>query len=669
MKKTLTAALLSLCLLLGACGQPGQTQNEPETTPAEAPTPAVESPEPTEAAFSPEETKKAIAAWQKEPCPFTMRASFRDQDRWGLEEEIDQECGKDGSIRFSLSFHSWNRDRDWEKEELTEYHYTVLDSGNLLCTTRSFLGSRQIPDGPIQRYQMGERQQKEMADSWQQMLGCEAMLPDWAEELSAEDVPGSPELLCLRYRLPLDRVLQQENMLKQLLSNLFLLREIEELPKGLRIEAALYLQRDSLRPDILRYSFDELAAVIFTETDHQSGASEDTAGMEVEYRLEHELAETVPLPEILTEKEEQEGPVRGAKSLEELNALLDGEELFTPGQVRCMGYEMLLACLTACDEEKGLELLADFDPELIAEYLNENFFEAVKLEQFRYEIRKQYNAPIPENVTQQTLEWFEDNRDGVIAQYGEEAYRQIREETAGQQEYTLSDYTMRFSDGSEKKDGYSKGNYNGLTIVKSNGRYFWNAFDLFGGMAEEEEELLPSPLRGTVEDGWYIPAELGLRVRVEDWRLGSREEISQILYGDASHATTMPEGLLANGLPYCDLMIQKDATTAYFLLLLLPVKSGDGTEEKDLDAYMDSSEESLSQTFSQNGVKLISLDRSALELGGRSYEMIRVHANGGIDQFFTLLGTEENGKLYLVNINCLEKDDTDEILSRFEALG
>ena len=68
-------------------------------------------------------------------------------------------------------------------------------------------------------------------------------------------------------------------------------------------------------------------------------------------------------------------------------------------------------------------------------------------------------------------------------------------------------------------------------------------------------------------------------------------------------------------------------------------------------------------------MKLISLERSALELGGRSYEMIRVHANGGIDQFFTLLGTEENGKLYLVNINCLEKDDTDEILSRFEALG
>ena len=665
MKKTLTATLLLLALLLAACGQPGQTartQTEPETTPTQAP----ESPEPTEAAFSPEEIKKAIDAWQQEPCSFTMRAGFLSQDRWGLEEKIDQECGKDGSIRFSLSFHSWNRERDWEKEDLTEYHYAVLEGGNLLCTTRRFQGSRRIPDGPIQRYQMGEREQKELFDSWQQMLCCAAMLPDWAEELSAEDVPGSPELLCLRYRLPLDRVLQEESMLKQLLSNLFLLREIEEPPKGLMIDAELYLQRDSLRPDRLRYSFGELAA-IFSEADNQNRAAQDTAGMEVEYLLDHELAETVPLPEILTETEELGTPVRGAKSLDALNALFNGEELFTPGQVRCMGYEMLMACLTACDEEKGLELLADFDPEAIADYLNENFFEAVKLEKFRYEIRKQYNAPISEEVTQQTLEWFESQKGGVIAQYGEENYRQILEETAGQQEYTLSDYTMRFADGSVKQDGYSKGNYNGFTIVKSNGRYFWSAFDLFESLTEEEE-MIPSPLRGTVEDGWYTPAELGLRVRVEDWRVGSREEISQILYGDASYASAMPEGLLANGLPYGDLMIQKDSTTAYFLLVLLPVRHADGAEEKDLDAYMDSSEESLSQTFSQNGVKLISLERTALELGGRSYEMIRVHANGGIDQFFTLLGTEENGKLYLVNINCLEKDDTDEILSRFEAL-
>ena len=656
--KRFTALLLTLLMLLGALGGPAVLAEEPAQT--------EEGKEPTEAAFSMEETRKAIDAWQQEPCSFTMRASFLSLENWGLEEKIDQECGKDGSFRFFLSFHSWDHDQNWETEDATEYHYEP-EGEDLLCTTRHFLGSSMIPDGPIQRYQMGEREQKELFASWQQMLGCAAMLPDWVEELSAEDVPGSPELLCLRYRLPMERVLQEEGMLKQLLSNLFLLREIEEPPKGLMIDGELYLQRDSLRPDRLRYSFDELAAEIFAEGDHQSGAAEDTARMEVEYRLDHELAETVPLPETLKETEGQETVVRGAESLEELNALFDGEELFTPEQVRCMGYEMLLACLTACDEEKGLELLADFDAERVAAYLNENFFTAVKLEKFRYEIGKQFSFPIPEEVTQQTLAWFESNQDNVIAQYGEENYRQIHEETAGQQEYTFSDYTMRFADGSEKQDGFSRGNQNGLIFVKSNGRYYWNAFDLFESLTEEEM-MIPSPLRGTVEDGYYIPAELGLRVRVEDWRVGSRKELSQILYGDASYAYAMPEELLANGLPYGDLMIQKDSTTVFFLLLLLPVKNGDGIEAEDLKAYMDSSEKNLLQTFTRGGMKLISMDREELELGGRHYEMIRLHANGGIDQFYTLLGTEENGKLYLVNINGLGSDDTDELLSRFEAL-
>lgn len=358
---------------------------------------------------------------------------------------------------------------------------------------------------------------------------------------------------------------------------------------------------------------------------------------------------------------------RGAKTLKQLNMLLTAEQLFTPEQVNCMSWEMLMGCLTSCDPENGLAMLEDYDPEAIAAFLNERFFDTVELERFRYNILRQYNAPVQEEIVRETLAWFESQKESVSAQYGEENYLRIHEETAGQQEYIMSDYTMCFADGRVKKDGYAQGNTNGLTIIKSYDRYYWTAFDLFTALEETIE--IQSPLAGTVKEGYYFPAKLGIRFRLEDWEAADRESMAQILYGDAAFASATPEEIMDQGRSYGDLMIQKGYSTAYFLLLKLPVQMDKGDAAENLQAYMDSSEKELAKTFSRGGMRLISLDRSETELGGRSFEMIRVHANGGIDQYFTLLATEEEGVLLLVNINSLVNDDTDEILSLFEPLG
>ena len=372
------------------------------------------------------------------------------------------------------------------------------------------------------------------------------------------------------------------------------------------------------------------------------------------------------LPAALAEASSVDQAKRGATTVKQLVAVLGREELFTADQVNCMSMEMLMACLTVCDAENGLELLEHYDPEAIAELLNERFFDTVKGVGLRYRITDMYDGGFTEEIGQQTLSWFESQKDYFVFQYGEENYRRVHEETAGYEEYLFPEYTVYFADGRTKQDGCTRGNLDGLTIIKSNGRYYWMAMDLFAGMEEPEEP--GSPLQGKVKDGWYSPAGLGIRFRLEGWNTADRETLSETMYGDASLAAVTPEELLDQGLPYGDLMIQKDYTTTYFLLLKLPVKSGDGTEEKDLAAYMDGSEQSLQETFSGGGMSLLSMERSPIELGGRAFEMIRLHANGGIDQYYTLLATEEDGRLLVVNINGLGKDDTDELLSRFEQI-
>ena len=176
-------------------------------------------------------------------------------------------------------------------------------------------------------------------------------------------------------------------------------------------------------------------------------------------------------------------PLRGAESLEELLELLAAKPLFSPEQVNCMGYEMLLASVTACDPENGLALMGDCDPEEIAALLYERFFPAVGLNPLRYEILRQYPFQISDDIIQGTLNWFKSQKSSVIAQYGETNYERIRREVEGYEFFYVLDYTVTDSEGASREDRESQGNSNGLLIIQSNGRFFWTAFDLFSGIA------------------------------------------------------------------------------------------------------------------------------------------------------------------------------------------
>ena len=68
------------------------------------------------------------------------------------------------------------------------------------------------------------------------------------------------------------------------------------------------------------------------------------------------------LPAALAEASSVDQAKRGATTVKQLVAVLGREELFTADQVNCMSVEMLMACLTVCDAENGLELLEHYDP-------------------------------------------------------------------------------------------------------------------------------------------------------------------------------------------------------------------------------------------------------------------------------------------------------------------
>lgn len=187
------------------------------------------------------------------------------------------------------------------------------------------------------------------------------------------------------------------------------------------------------------------------------------------------------IPATVKETAAEDATVRGAESLEELRNCITEEALFTPEQVRCMSFEMLLSSVMTCDPENGLALLEGGDPAEIAAMLNERFPTVVGTQTVQYLILSEYSAPIEDELRQTTLYWFNQQKDSFIASYGETSYQQVVQEVEGYETFYLYDYMVTNADGTAKLDGIRQGRTDGLMIIQSNGRFFWAAMDLFSG--------------------------------------------------------------------------------------------------------------------------------------------------------------------------------------------
>lgn len=299
MKRTLALILALLLLpgLLAGCGETETTvpttapdpalseepRQEPTREPPEEPAPAGE--------IGLEQAREQLGPWLEKNCSFgTHFLCLEEPELCWMEERIDQDCGADDSFSFVISRRLWDRETERELEEGHWYYY-AWENDKYVCTLKH-------DDSPVEISALSRRDQEDLHRSRDQFIGVERLLPACAEDFRLEEAEGEPELLCLRCTLPLEWILQEHPLLAQRLLYVLEQKGLEDFPEGLRVKLAFSVEKEGFRPRCLRYDFSELIPALFPE------AAEAGEGpvLEMEYRFDFALAETVPMPEALREQ-------------------------------------------------------------------------------------------------------------------------------------------------------------------------------------------------------------------------------------------------------------------------------------------------------------------------------------------------------------------------------
>ena len=172
----------------------------------------------------------------------------------------------------------------------------------------------------------------------------------------------------------------------------------------------------------------------------------------------------------------------GAESPMELTELLDDDFLFTPQQVNCMGAEFLFACLSAADPDNAAEMYETRDAEAIAALLNERLFRVIGWRPVKYRITEGRIIPLTEQERKQVQDWFMQNYELVVDEYGEFFAQRVSEENEGRETMVLHTYTMIDEAGVET--AMPEDASHALIYTGVNGRYYWSDFSLFQSIIE-----------------------------------------------------------------------------------------------------------------------------------------------------------------------------------------
>ena len=183
--------------------------------------------------------------------------------------------------------------------------------------------------------------------------------------------------------------------------------------------------------------------------------------------------------------------------------------------------------------------------------------------------------------------------------------------------------------------------------------------------AEEENAAAATPQIG-IEAGEYRQPAFGIGISVEGWELTERDAIGRSLFGISDYASYSKEELLANHIPYVELMMTRDMTTVQLMLEQPPITSSDGVPANTPAEYMDNNARTIPALNASMGVPIASDERFQTELCGLAFEGYRCYISyNGVEMFQTMLTTEKDGVFFTIYVICLGTDESEAVLASF----
>lgn len=298
MKKSLFL-ILALLLILSACGKPAGSETTapettmPETTVPETTAPETTAPETTVPPAAAEPTKdeilSAVRAWLGENCSFTIEGNFTQLGMYGFSQTITQTTGQDGSFFFATEFRQWDHTSDYEQIQLGEYFYRT-ESGSLICYAR-------MDGGQIQRSVLGIGEALSLSQGKLQMVGPEALLPEWGQPCGELGQTESGNLL-VKVALPLQTLLRENSFSAAFLSaTLNMAWQPFDQETQVTIFCEAEVRPDTMQPVSIRYDLNALKPWVLSDGSISGEFALGTELLYLRYHFDYAMDESVKAPE------------------------------------------------------------------------------------------------------------------------------------------------------------------------------------------------------------------------------------------------------------------------------------------------------------------------------------------------------------------------------------
>lgn len=212
---------------------------------------------------------------------YTISYQFSQFPFYGFSQAIVQNSAKDGSYSFTCETIQWNTNTDFKETDFAEYYYRYEDDV-FVCYVRN-------NGGEVSRIELSDKQLKEMERDREIVVGYASLFPSYLADFT-EEVAGEK----YTFRLPLEKVMDNDSYLAVFLNNVFKTGDFEgaEGLDSVEIPVTCTVEKDSYRPVEIKYDFSELKPYVLSNGAMSAEFALDTDLMYLVYTFDFDLPET-----------------------------------------------------------------------------------------------------------------------------------------------------------------------------------------------------------------------------------------------------------------------------------------------------------------------------------------------------------------------------------------
>lgn len=230
-----------------------------------------------------------LQQWLNKDSSFTISYQYMNLAVNGMSQSITQTQAADGSWSFHNQRKVWYHTSDYEVEESAEFYYRY-EGSQLVCYSS-------IDGSTPQRAQLSSRDIAAMDKDKASMVGILGLLPEYMQELS---IVQTNEAATISFRLPVDKVLEDETFLSMFVSNTFSLSGNEyKTAYNASILCTFETAPQTFQPKSVSYDFTEIKPYVLSSGAQSGEVAFEADFLTMEYTFDYNLPATTQIPDYM----------------------------------------------------------------------------------------------------------------------------------------------------------------------------------------------------------------------------------------------------------------------------------------------------------------------------------------------------------------------------------